>query len=209
MRLRRFIVVGLGNPGPKYARHRHNLGFMVVDRIAESAGVRWTKTADKAETCRLEIFDADLTLVKPLTYMNLSGKAVAPIVSKSGVDPSQLIVIHDDLDLEAGRIRMKTGGGDGGHKGVRSIADSLRFRDFHRIRMGVGRPPEGMDAAEYVLKPFIGENDPDPAEFVERGLRAVELLVTEGMERARNLMHSNNLASPPADGTRRRGFSLA
>lgn len=187
------LVVGLGNPGKAYSRHRHNLGFMVVDQLAEERGGSWKKHREKALVCEIQVEKTVAVLVKPQTYMNLSGRAVAPILEKFHADPARMIVIHDDLDLVAGSVRIKSGGGDGGHKGVRSIADSLRFRDFVRVRMGIGRPPEGVPAEEFVLSAFTREESAHLREQVKKGDRAVRLILTLGMEQARNIIHSERV----------------
>jgi len=184
------VIVGLGNPGKGFERHRHNIGFMVVDEMCREERGTWSRGRAKALISTVEVGDQEAVLVKPQTLMNLSGTAVAPIIKRFNADPAQMIVVHDDLDLLPGRIRTKCGGGDGGHRGVRSIADSLRFRDFIRVRIGIGRPPDGMTAEQFVLTPFPR----DEAEFlrrcVEEGARAVELVVSDGLEAARNTIHS-------------------
>jgi peptidyl-tRNA hydrolase, PTH1 family len=185
------VIVGLGNPGKSYARHRHNLGFMVVDAVADASGARWIDGRDKAMIARVEIQGHGTTLVKPQTYMNLSGRAVVPILRRLNADPALMIVVHDDLDLALGRIRVKRGGGDGGHRGVRSIADSLRFRDFVRLRIGVGRPPEGVGAEEFVLTAFAPEEEPLVRSWLDRAVESLELIVELGMEEALNHIHSN------------------
>ena len=191
---RPILVVGLGNPGKAYSLHRHNLGFMVVDKLAEEKGGSWQRHREKALVCQIRIEESPAVLVKPQTYMNLSGRAVAPILGKLHADPARMIVIHDDLDLVPGSVRIKSGGGDGGHKGVRSIADSLRFRDFIRVRMGIGRPPEGVPADEFVLSRFTREEAAHLKDHVSRGERAVRLILTLGLEQARNMIHSERVA---------------
>jgi peptidyl-tRNA hydrolase, PTH1 family len=184
------IVVGLGNPGMKYAFHRHNLGFMVVDGLAAKAAASWTANREKTSICRADIDGDPVILVKPQTYMNLSGRAVAPIVRRENADPSAMVVIHDDLDLAPGRVRIKVGGGDGGHKGIRSIADSLRFRDFIRVRLGIGRPPPGLTAEEYVLERFPPEEWTLLEDLVKMGCLAVALILRHGVEHAQRAVHS-------------------
>ncbi len=192
---KRIVIVGLGNPGKGYARHRHNLGFMIVDRLAEESRGSWSKNKDKTLVCETDIENEAAVLVKPQTYMNLSGKAVAPIVERHKETTSRMIVIHDDLDLTPGRVRVKVGGGDGGHKGVRSIADSLRFRDFIRVRLGIGRPPEGVSPEEFVLKPFDPQEQAVLEQLVELGCQAVRLIVLQGVEPTQNLLHSGRLTT--------------
>lgn len=190
---KRILVVGLGNPGRGYARHRHNLGFMVVDELARQEHGSWTSNREKSLVCEVRVENSRLILVKPQTYMNLSGKAVGPVVRRLGVDPAEMIVIHDDLDLAEGRIRVKVGGGDGGHKGVRSIADSLRFRDFVRLRLGIGRPPSGVSPEDYVLSGFPPEEQAGVDELVHLGVHAVRIVVAAGVEEAQNMIHSGRI----------------
>ncbi len=184
------MIVGLGNPGRAYSRHRHNLGFMVVDELARQVKGPWKKELKNSEICRMQIEGTSVALVKPQTYMNLNGKAVAPAMARLHGDPAALIVLHDDMDIAPGRVRIKLGGGDGGHKGVRSIMDSLRFSNFIRVRMGVGRPPGDMPPEEFVLSGFVPEEKEIAANLVQGGCRAVRFIVTYGVERAQNLLHS-------------------
>lgn len=192
---KQIVIVGLGNPGNNYARHRHNLGFKVVDELAREASGSWRNNRRKALICEAEIEGTMVFLVKPQTFMNLSGQAVDPILKRLNADPARMIVVHDDLDLAAGRVRIKLGGGDGGHKGVRSIADSLRFRDFIRVRLGVGRPTEGTSPEEFVLSPFSGEEEDILGDLVQTGCRAVHLVVAHGVERAQNILYSMKVPS--------------
>ena len=189
---KQIVIVGLGNPGKNYARQRHNLGFRVVDELAQEAACSWTDNQRKALVCEAGIDKTMVALVKPQTFMNLSGHAVEPILRRLNADPGRMIVVHDDLDLAPGKVRIKIGGGDGGHKGVRSIADSLRFRDFIRVRLGVGRPPEGTSAEEFVLSQFCEEaalqND-----LIQNGCRAVHLIVMHGVEQAQNMLYSGKI----------------
>ncbi|MEW6349157.1 MAG: aminoacyl-tRNA hydrolase [Thermodesulfobacteriota bacterium] len=189
------VIVGLGNPGRSYARHWHNIGFMVADALADRYLGAWTKDREGALSTRVEIEGRVVTLVKPQTFMNLSGKAVAPILRRVNGDPTLMIVVHDDLDLAPGRIRVKRGGGDGGHRGVRSIADSLRFRDFARLRIGIGRPPEGVGAEEFVLRPIPAEDASAVQSWVEKAVEAVQLIVDLGMDAAQQVIHANKPAS--------------
>ncbi|MFZ5868653.1 MAG: aminoacyl-tRNA hydrolase [Thermodesulfobacteriota bacterium] len=193
-----FVIVGLGNPGKEYERHRHNLGFMVVDEIVREAGGSWTRSREKAQVSKITIDDLPVLVAKPLTFMNLSGRAVAPIMARRGADPNRMVVIHDDLDLDPGAVRIKVGGGDGGHKGVRSIADSLRFRDFIRVRLGIGRPPIGQTPEEFVLTRFPSAEREELRELVRRGSEAVLLILREGVARAQNQVHSWRYDAPEA-----------
>lgn len=195
---KRILVVGLGNPGRGYTRHRHNLGFMVVDELARQENGLWTTNREKTSVCEVTVEGARLVLAKPQTYMNLSGKAVAPIVKRIGADPATMIVIHDDLDLAQGRVRIKIGGGDGGHKGVRSIADSLRFKDFARLRLGIGRPPAGVPPEEFVLSGFPPEEQSTVDDLVHLGVQALRIIVSAGVDEAQNVLHSGRLTPDSA-----------
>lgn len=190
---KQIVIVGLGNPGKNYARHRHNFGFRVVDELAREAACSWTDNRRKSLICEAGLEATTVFLVKPQTFMNLSGHAVEPILRRLNADPGRMIVVHDDLDLAPGKVRIKVGGGDGGHKGVRSIADSLRFRDFIRVRLGVGRPPQGISAEEFVLSP-VGEEEEDLLkDIVQTGCRAAHLVVAQGVERAQNMLYANTI----------------
>jgi peptidyl-tRNA hydrolase, PTH1 family len=182
------VAVGLGNPGPSYARHRHNIGFMAVDEIAEERRGQWRAIRDKTLICSVEIEAKEVILAKPQTFMNLSGKAVISVLKAFNGNPAHMIVIHDDLDLPLGSVRIKVGGGDGGHKGVRSVADSLRFRDFARVRLGVGRPPEGVSAEAFVLAPFDPGEDAARLELIKAAGLALNLILAYGVEQARNMV---------------------
>ncbi|MCL2746345.1 MAG: aminoacyl-tRNA hydrolase [Coriobacteriia bacterium] len=154
-----FLIVGLGNPGPKYAHTRHNVGFLAVDALADELGGSYWKDEAGAATCKVsdKSGDSDLKIVlaKPQTFINLSGSSVKKLCEKYGINPEEnLIVIADELDLPASEVRLKKGGGHAGHNGHRSIIDSLGTREYQRVRVGVGRPPGKMDAADYVLQPL-------------------------------------------------------
>ncbi|MDQ3832874.1 MAG: aminoacyl-tRNA hydrolase [Actinomycetota bacterium] len=168
------VVVGLGNPGRSYERTRHNIGFLVADEIARRHGGFW-RARQKAEATSVSLGFKDVTLVKPMTYMNNSGAALA------GYEAAQLIVVHDDLDLEAGTVRVKVGGGAGGHNGLRSVIQHLG-NDFVRVRCGIGRPPAGVVPVDYVL----GRMDEVVKEAVTRAADAVETVIESGPEAAMN-----------------------
>ncbi|MEK6704313.1 MAG: aminoacyl-tRNA hydrolase [Bdellovibrionota bacterium] len=155
------IIAGLGNPGPKYETTRHNVGFLALDRIAELWRAEGPKKSDSGELYEAAINGNKVLLIKPQTFMNLSGKSIAPIFKFYKCEPEDLIVIHDDLDLNPLLIRIKTGGGTAGHRGLQSINDHLGnyFTGYHRIRIGIGRPAPGsqMQPADFVLEPFSDE----------------------------------------------------
>lgn len=151
------LVVGLGNPGPEYARTRHNAGFMAVDLLAENLRVCYWKEQAGAKVAHARFGEDELILAKPQTFMNISGKSVQKIVDEYELEPSQVVVVHDDIDLPEGSVRVKRGGGHGGHNGLRSVNEQLGSGDYVRVRVGVGRPPGRKDAADFVLEPVRGE----------------------------------------------------
>ncbi len=148
------MIVGLGNPGGTYQWTRHNIGFQVLDRLAEESHISLGHKQSKAQYGKGFVHSRDVLLVKPLTFMNLSGLAVKRIIHYYKAGPEDLMVIHDDLDLPFGALRIKRWGGDGGHQGVRSMIDSMGGNNFLRLKVGIGRPPRGMDPADYVLRFF-------------------------------------------------------
>ena len=175
------LVVGLGNPGREYERTRHNVGWLVVDELARRLDGRWReKFSGRLAEVRLD--GLRLALLKPETFMNDSGRSVAAAARFFKVEPESLLVVHDDVDLEAGRLQARSGGGLAGHNGLRSLAQALGTQDFLRLRIGVGRPGRGdpRSVADYVLSPFGAEDD--PGVLVSRGADAVEVLAREGVE---------------------------
>ena len=189
-----WLVVGLGNPGAEYAKNRHNAGFMVVDLLAGRVGARLSRhrsaVAEVAEA-RLGVgIDAPrLVLAKPMTYMNLSGGPVAGLAQFYKVPLERIIAVHDELDIPYGQLRMKLGGGEGGHNGLRSMARSLGGRDFLRVRFGIGRPPGRQDPADYVLSDFSAAERKELEYLVDRAADGVEAVVTRGLEAAQNVYH--------------------
>lgn len=166
------LLVGLGNPGPEYARNRHNVGFMCLDRLAERHGISPWRRKHHALVAEGLVEDHPVALIKPQTFMNLSGQAVRPLVRHYGVALADLLVIHDDLDLELGVLRLRPRGSSGGHKGVQHIIDALGSREFPRLRIGIGRPV-GEDPVDYVLSNFTL----DESILIDRALdRAVEAI---------------------------------
>ena len=183
------IIVGLGNPGRRYERTRHNAGFMAVDALAGSLGIDIIQEKYHSLLGRTRINSVETIIAKPQTYMNDSGKAVGAILRDTYTSVSDLIVIHDELDLSLGTIRVKSGGGHGGHNGLRSIVEYLGSADFIRIRIGIGRPVPGMDSADYVLCPFLQEELRAASEAVTRAAEAVSVVVTEGPQGAMNVIN--------------------
>jgi PTH1 family peptidyl-tRNA hydrolase len=151
------MIVGLGNPGPEYERTRHNAGFLAVNLLGENLRATYWKDQASAKVAVVRFDDGDLVLAKPLMFMNVSGGSVRRLVEDYAVEPAGLIVVHDDIDLPAGEVRVKRGGGHGGHNGLRSLHEKLGTDDYLRVRVGVGRPPGRMDSADYVLQPLRGE----------------------------------------------------
>ena len=180
------LIVGLGNPGDKRARNRHNIGFMCVAHFARSNGVRLNKKEGQARTGSGEVAGKQVVLARPQTFVNRSGLAVGHLVRKYQVTRDRLIVIHDDLDLPSGKIRIRQGGSSAGHRGVMSIADSLGGSDFTRIRVGIGRPDvvEDKDAevVDYVLGNLTPEEEKTFEEVIPRVSGAVKSLLTEGLD---------------------------
>lgn len=179
-----WVVAGLGNPDERHRRSRHNLGFMALDRLAHRHNVRLDERRFKAHLGRGAIDTQPVMLVQPQTFMNASGDAIAPILSYYKIEPARLIVIHDELDLPAGILRIKRGGGHAGNNGVRSIIEALGTGDFVRIRLGIGRPPQGRDAVGFVLQPITREEMSAFAPLIERAADAVEAILEVGVERA-------------------------
>jgi PTH1 family peptidyl-tRNA hydrolase len=181
-----WLVVGLGNPGPGYVGNRHNVGFMVVDLLAQRMGGRFKRHKSHAEVVEGRLSGTRAVLAKPRSYMNDSGGPVTALRDFFKVPLDRLVVVHDELDLPFGRLRIKLGGGDNGHNGLRSLRRSLGSGEFHRVRFGVGRPPGQMDAASFVLRDFSGPERKEIEFLVDRAADATEALVTEGLERAQN-----------------------
>src|ERR687883_1233655 len=177
------LVVGLGNPGREYARHRHNVGWMVVDELARRHGGSW-KEKFSGRIADVRVDGHRVGLLKPETFMNESGRSVGAAARFYKVEPDAILVVHDEIDLEPGRLQARRGGGLAGHNGLRSIAAHLRTKDFLRLRVGVGRPGRGdpRSPADYVLSDFEPEEDADA--LVAHAADAVEMLDAEGLERA-------------------------
>jgi PTH1 family peptidyl-tRNA hydrolase len=186
-----WLVVGLGNPGPEYTATRHNVGAMVVDQLADSVGVRLARHkqahAQAAET-KLGVPGSvvPVVLVVPMSYMNESGGPVKAAMTYYGVEADRLIVAHDELDIDFAALRVKFGGGDNGHNGLKSIRRAIGTGDFYRVRVGIGRPPGRQDPAEFVLKPFGSTERNELPDLLSRGSDAVEALVLDGLESTQN-----------------------
>ena len=178
------LIVGLGNPGSTYEGTRHNLGFMVCERLADIGTGRWRPARYRAEVWTGQLDGLAIALLKPQTFVNESGPAVRAALKTFGVDPSSLIVVHDDLDLAFARIRVRPGGGSGGHNGMRSIIRSLGTDAVIRVKIGLGRPPAGVDPADYVLAPFDPTERRDANAVTDRAVDAVRALLTSNVDSA-------------------------
>jgi PTH1 family peptidyl-tRNA hydrolase len=186
------IVVGLGNPGPKYETTRHNIGFLALDRLVDRWNAGSPQDRNQGEVWTTSVGGEKVLLVKPMTYMNLSGRCVAPIVQFHKVEPSDLIVIYDELDLRPGALRIKTGGGAGGHNGIKSIDESLGAgkTNYHRVRLGIGHPRElglRIQPADYVLGQFTDDELIEADKLFDRAAEAVELMLKGDVSRAMSL----------------------
>ncbi len=179
-----WAIVGLGNYGSKYAKTRHNLGFMVLDLIAESLGMDFKEKKDYM-IAKGSMSGHDVLLIEPLTFMNLSGIAVREVLKKYNLAPEDLVVIHDDLDMEAGKLKIKRGGSSGGHKGIESIIQQAGMKEFIRVKIGIGRAI-GMPAEDYVLKKFKREEIPIIKDAIKRAADAIPVIISEGAEKAMN-----------------------
>ncbi|MCH3967627.1 MAG: aminoacyl-tRNA hydrolase [Atopobiaceae bacterium] len=175
------VVFGLGNPGAEYAGTRHNAGFATIDELARRHGATYWKSEEGADVASTTISGHEVLLAKPQTYMNCSGGPVAKLASAHGIAARNILVVHDDLDIPAGDVRVKFGGGHGGHNGLRSIIDKLTSRDFSRVRCGIGRPPGRMDPADYVLRTLKGSFADDFAAMVTTAADVVESCVNDGV----------------------------
>lgn len=187
-----WLVVGLGNPGPGYASHRHNVGQMALAELAHrtSATFKTHKANATVAEARLSPGGPKLILAKPNSFMNLSGGPVAALLRFYDLDADQLIVLHDELDIPFDTIRLKSGGGHGGHNGVRDIAAAIGTPDFVRVRIGIGRPPGRQDAADFVLKPFTGAEREVLPSLLSDAADATELVITDGLLAAQARFHA-------------------
>ncbi|AFA72420.1 peptidyl-tRNA hydrolase Pth [Gordonia polyisoprenivorans VH2] len=185
------LIVGLGNPGPKYEKTRHNIGAMVADHLVTSAGGRYSvHKRSGAEVASIPLAGGSVLVAKARTYMNTVGRQIGPLAKFYSVTPDDLIVLHDELDIDFGLVRLKRGGGEGGHNGLRSVSQSVGTRDYLRVRLGIGRPPGRQDPADFVLKPFPSAARAEVDLLIEHGADAVELLLTAGLEAAQNTVHA-------------------
>jgi len=187
-----FLIVGLGNPGRTYRNTRHNIGFMVIDRVAADLNCVLSKVQNKAIVGFSRINDSKVILAKPQTYMNLSGSSVSSLLKFYKVSLSNLLLVHDDVDIPFGQIRMRPGGGSAGQKGAESTIQRLGSKAFPRLRMGIGQPPGHMDSADYVLQAFGKADEQELTEFIQRASQAVQCFIVDGLDTAMNKFNPKN-----------------
>ena len=181
-----FLIIGLGNPGAEYRQNRHNIGFMVIDQLAQVLSIPLQRVKFKAITGTGKFEGRRVILAKPQTYMNASGESVGPLSRYFKVPLNQLMVVHDDLDIPFGSLRIRPMGGTSGQKGMKSIVEKLGSQDFPRMRIGIGRPPGRMDPADYVLQNFKNDELATRDEVLDSATAAIKLFILEGLDKAMN-----------------------
>ena len=185
------LVISVCNPGPEYATTWYNIGFLVADVLADRIGSGFkVHKKSGAEVTTGRIGDKQVVLAKPRTYMNESGRQVGPLAKFYSIAPADVIVVHDELDIDFGRIRLKFGGGVAGHNGLRSVSSALGTNDFQRVRIGIGRPPGRKSGATFVLENFTAAERPEVGTICEQSADAIELLIRQGLEPAQNTVHA-------------------
>jgi len=192
-----FIIAGLGNPGPRYDRTRHNLGFRVVEALAAARRGRWSEPARKARTAKVRLGGGHGLLVEPLTYMNLSGDALGPMLLEESLPPSRMLIVCDDIALPLGQSRLRASGTDGGHNGLKSIIERTNTLDFPRLRMGCGPVPPRVDAAEFVLAEFLPEEEATVDAMITESVACCESWVFDGIGKAMSKFNAKK--APPED----------
>ena len=187
-----WLVVGLGNPGPDYSHNRHNVGQMVLDELAARMGGSFKSHKARAQVLegRLGIGGPRVVLAKPLSFMNVSGGPTSALAKFFGIAPDHVVAVHDEIDIPFGAIKLKIGGGEGGHNGLRDISKALGTKDYYRVRVGVGRPPGRMDTADYVLRDFSGAEKKELPFLVGDAADAVTALAEDGLLTAQQKFHS-------------------
>ena len=188
------VVAGLGNPGPEYSATRHNIGFMVAELFAARAGIALKKKGHQARYGVGRCNGQDLLVLLPQTFMNRSGASVGSVAKTQQLQPADLVVIHDEIDLPFGTLRIKTGGGHGGHNGLRDIRSVLGSGDFVRLRIGVGRPPAGGDVARHVLREFSPAEKKQLDDLLLLAVEALEMLLNEGVSKAMNAFNNRDIS---------------
>jgi peptidyl-tRNA hydrolase, PTH1 family len=186
----RWLIAGLGNPGPQYAGNRHNVGFMCCDVLAAEARAGFRRDRARAMTASLVVSGVPAVLARPNAFMNLSGGPIAALRAYYKIPPDRIVVLHDELDLTFGSVRLKLGGGDNGHNGLRSVTSALGTRDYYRVRVGIGRPPGRMDPADYVLRNFSPAEREELPHVLTRAAEATETLLARGLDVAQNEFHT-------------------
>jgi peptidyl-tRNA hydrolase, PTH1 family len=185
----RWLIAGLGNPGPQYAGNRHNVGYMCCDDIAAELGVTFKRDKARVMAATGTMAGTSVVLAKPMSFMNVSGGPVAALRAFYKIPNERIIVIHDELDLAFGSVRLKLGGGDNGHNGLRSVTAALGSRDYYRVRIGIGRPPGRMDPADFVLRDFSPAERKELPEILGRAAESAQILMERGLAVAQNEMH--------------------
>ena len=183
------LIVGLGNPGPSYAGNRHNVGFMVLDELVRRVGGRFTSHKAGADLLEARLAGLRVIMARPRSFMNVSGPAVAGTARYFKIPATDVMVVHDDLDLDYGVLKVKRGGGEGGHNGLRSISACLGSKDYLRVRFGIGRPPGRMDPADFVLRDFSAVQRRELDLLIDRCADAVEQLLAQGLAATQNQLH--------------------
>jgi len=192
------LLVGLGNPGSGYTQTRHNIGFMILDEVARRSAVSF-RNRFHSEYGEAALSGSRLLLLKPQTYMNLSGSAVMEAMRFYKIPMEDLLVIHDDVDLDFGTMKIRSGGSDGGHKGIRSILEHLSSPDFVRVRVGVGRPRYGEDTADFVLRGFYPDEAVNLARWIEKGADAAAAIIRDGWQKAANRYNRKRFFQPESE----------
>jgi PTH1 family peptidyl-tRNA hydrolase len=187
----RWLIVGLGNPGSDYSGNRHNAGFLVADVLAARIGDGFRRNRQRLLAASGKLVGHAVTVAKPMSYMNLSGGPVASFAAYHKIPAERILVVHDEIDLPFGTIRLKRGGGDAGHNGIKSVASALRTNDFYRVRIGVGRPPGRRVAADHVLGDFTKTERKELPLLIDRAADAVQALLDQGLAAAQNEFHAS------------------
>lgn len=189
------LIAGLGNPGSRYEGTRHNIGFMVARNLAERAGIALKREGHQGIYGTGRLAGQEATILLPQAYMNRSGASVGSAFKSLGLTPGDLVVVHDDIDLPFGQLRIRVGGGHGGHNGIRSIREVLGSGDFLRVKVGIGRPPEGQEVADYVLRPFSAEEKKGLDALIAAATDVVERILAAGVQQAMNEYNQRSIAS--------------
>lgn len=200
-----YLLIGLGNPGREHKSDRHNVGFMLLDRLAGKAGVRFERVRFQALVANGRLAERRVLLAKPQTYMNASGRAVSQLARYFKIELPCVLVAYDDLDLPLGTIRLRPSGGSGGHRGMASILEELGTSEFPRLRLGIGRPPGRMDPADYVLQSFHADEEPARDLMLAQALEAVETFLSHGVELAMSRFNGPGVAEATGESPRESG----